>query len=129
MARKTIQINGTDYTDYFPPEGYKVQYTKVTGQNEGLMLDGSYTEDILAIKAVVSSPLMPLTEAQQSKLLQDLLSEDYATVYYFDPRRNAYRSAVMQYEIEASKHRGTGADGKEYWTGMAVTFTDRFNMG
>lgn len=128
MARKTIQINGTDYTTYFPPAGYIVTYIKVTGSNEGTMLDGSDTEDTIAVKAVVSSPLMPLTEAQQSTLLQDLLSDDYATVYYFDPRKNAYRTAVMRYEIDSMQHRGTGANAEEYWTGLAVTFTDRFNM-
>lgn len=128
MAQKTIQINGTDYTAYFPPAGYEVSYEKVTGQNEGLMLDGSYEEDILAIKAVVSSPLMPLTEKQQGDILSDIMSDDYATVYYFDPRKNAYRSAVMRYEIGTTKHRGTGANGNEYWTGLTVKFTDRFNM-
>lgn len=128
MAQKTIQINGTDYTAYFPPSGYEVTYEKVSGQNEGLMLDGSYEEDILAIKAVVSSPLMPLTEEQQSNFLQNVLSDDYATVYYFDPRMNAYRSAVMRYEVGTTKHRGTGADENEYWTGLTVKFTDRFRM-
>ena len=92
------------------------------------MLDGSYEEDILAIKAVVSSPLMPLTEEQQSSILSDILSDDYATVYYFDPRKNAYRSAVMRYEIGTTRHRGSGANGTEYWTGLTVKFTDRFNM-
>ena len=128
MAQKTIQINGTDYTTYFPPAGYEVSYEKVSGQNEGLMLDGSYEEDTLAIKAVVSSPLMPLTEEQQSKIVSDILSDDYASVYYFDPRKNTYRSAIMRYEIGTMKHRGTGADSNEYWTGLTVKFTDRFNM-
>ena len=128
MAQKNIYINGTDYTAYFPPSGYEVSYEKVSGQNEGLMLDGSYEEDTLAIKAVVSSPLMPLTEKQQSKIVSDILSDDYASVYYFDPRKNAYRSAVMRYEIGTTKHRGTGADGNEYWTGLTVKFTDRFRM-
>ena len=128
MARKTIQINGTDYTNLFPPAGYEVSYAKITGNNEGTMLNGAYTEDTIAIKAVVSSPLIPLTEAQQSGFIQNLLSNDYATVYYFDPRKNAYRTAVMQYNISTTKHRGTGADGNEYWTGITVTFADRYNM-
>lgn len=128
MARKTMQVNGTDYTSFFPPSGYEVSYIKVKGNNEGTMLNGAYTEDIIAIKAVVSSPLMPLTEAQQSQFIQDVLSDDYASVYYFDPRKNTYRTAVMQYEIKPMKHRGTGADNNEYWTGLAVTFTDRFKM-
>ena len=128
MARKMIQINGTNYTHLFPLTGYEVSYNKVKGNNEGTMLNGAYTEDTIAIKAVVSSPLIPLTEEQQSKFVQDLISNDYATVYYFDPRKNAYRTAVMQYEITQTKYRGAGADNNEYWTGIAVTFTDRFNM-
>lgn len=128
MTRKTIQINGTDYTSYFPAAGYEVTYTKTKGNNEGTMLNGAYTEDIIAVKAVVSSPLIPLTEEQQSRFIQDLLSDDYAAVYYFDPRKNAYRTAVMQYDITTTVYRGLGADENDYWTGLAVTFTDRFNM-
>lgn len=128
MAQKTIQINGTDYTAYFPPAGYDVSYEKVKGQNEGLMLDGSYEEDVIAIKAVIFSPLMPLAEDLQSRFLQDLMSDDYASVYYFEPKLNAYRSAVMLYEIGTTKHRGTGADGNEYWTGLTVKFTDKFKL-
>ena len=128
MARKTIQINGVDFTDYFPPCGYEVDYVKVTGNNEGLMLDGSYTEDVLAIKAVVHSQLMPLTEEQQSYFLQTMQADRYASVYYFDPKKNAYRTAVMQYETDTTRHRGTGTNGSEYWTGLAVTLTDRYNM-
>ena len=128
MEEKTIQINGTDYTSYFPKRGYMVQYSKVHGANEGTMLDGSFTEDTIAIKAVVSSPLMPLTTDQQNAFLADLFSDDYATVYYFDPRKNAYRTAVMLYEVEAVKYRGVGGTGQEYWTGLSVTFTDRFAM-
>jgi len=128
MAQKTIQINGTDYTAYFPPAGYEVSYEKVSGQNEGLMLDGSFTEDTIAVKAVVTVHTMPLTEEQQSSLLQSLYSDDYATVYYFDLRKNAYRSAVMRYEVTKVKHRGNGSDGNEYWTGLSITFEDRFNM-
>lgn len=127
MARKTIQINGVDCTAMFPPSGYAVNYLKVTGQNEGTMLDGSTTEDIIALKAEVSSPLMPLTEDQQSEFLQNLLSDDYASVYYFDPRKKAYRTAVMLWEVSPTKHRGTGADQNEYWSGLSVRFTDRFN--
>ena len=128
MDGKVIQINGTDYTDFFPKRGYTVLYSKVHGNNEGLMLDGSYTEDTLAVKATVSSVFMPLTEEQQSAFLADLFSDDYATVYYFDPKKNAYRTAVMIYEVAEVKYKGASITGDEYWTGLAVTFTDRFGM-
>lgn len=127
MEAKTIQINGVDFTSLFPPRGMTVNYQKVVGDNAGQMLDGSYTEDTIAVKAVVSSPLMPLTEEQQADFLQTLYSSDYASVYYFDPRKNAYRTAVMMYEIQQMKFKGTGGTGLDFWTGLAVTFTDRFD--
>lgn len=38
------------------------------------MLDGSFTEDILAIKAVITCTCMPLTETQLNALLAQLYS-------------------------------------------------------
>lgn len=129
MAQKRIEINGKDFTDWFAPYDESVSYIKVKGQNEGLMLDGSYTEDVIAIKAVFSRKTQPMPEETLNTLLQTLLSGIYARVSYFDPRKNAYRyNVVMQYEITETVHRGTGSDGKEYWTGLTVTFTDRFSM-
>lgn len=126
MAVKTIMINGVDHTDDFPPRGATVNYIKVKGQNEGLMLDGTYTEDILAIKAVWSSPVMPLPEDRLSALLRDIKSDTYVTFNYFDPDQNAYRSAIMRWEISGdNRHKGSGSDNNEYWSGMTVTFTEK----
>jgi len=127
-VQKPIYINGTDYTALFPAAGYEVNYIKETGANAGLMINGAYNEDTLALKAVVSSPLMPVDEDQQAAFLQDVMSSDYASVYYFEPSRKNFRTAVMRWELGKTKYRGLGADGKLYWTGMAVTFTDRYDM-
>lgn len=125
--KKDLYVNGVNSSDILPEAGYSVIYDKVTGQNGGLMLDGTEEEDLLAIKAVCSFPLMPLNERKQSAFLQNLMSDKYATIYYFDPRQNAYRTAVMKWTLTETKHRGQGADGNEYWTGLTVTFRDRFN--
>lgn len=126
MSQKTIMINGVDHTSDFPPRGESINYIKVQGQNEGLMLNGAYTEDILATKAVWSSPVMPLSEARLSALLWDIKQDTYATVYFFDANINAYRTAVMRWELSGqNQHKGTGSNGVEYWAGMTVTFTER----
>ena len=49
---KTIKINDVDFTSMFTPVGYSVGYKSIQGNNGGLMLDGSYTEDEIAQKAV-----------------------------------------------------------------------------
>lgn len=127
MAVKNFRINGTDYTSLLPAEGYSVRYQKVEGRNAGTMLSGAYTEDVIAVKAVLTVPLLPMTEEQQSALLTSLYSDDYATVYYYDPRKANYRQAVMRYETQDANSRGLTVGRSEYWTGQQLTFEDRFN--
>lgn len=127
MERKTITINGVDFTNDFIPS-YKVTYVKVTGSNEGTMLSGAYTEDVIAVKARFTLEQDVITEDEQAKLMEAIYENAYATVYYFDPRKKAYRSAVMRYEIGEAEHQGNGTGETVYWTGMTVTFEDRFNM-
>ena len=69
--RKTIKINNVDFTAYFTPVGYKVAHKKIKGPNEGYMLDGSFTEDILAIKAVIT---LEMSRNVQSGNTQNLKS-------------------------------------------------------
>ena len=124
MNPKTIKINGIDITSYFTPAGYSVEYKKITGSNSGYMLDGSYTEDVLARKAVVVLPCMPLKEADLSALLSNIYQDDYVTVYFFDPQKQAYRTMeAIAGETEA-KFRGAGGTGLSFWTGMIVTLTE-----
>ena len=83
--RKTIKINGVDFTDFFTPVGYKVKHKKITGPNSGYMLDGSYVEDVLAVKAIITCTCMPLSETQLSTLLTQLYG-DALSVYFYDPQ-------------------------------------------
>lgn len=123
MAKKNIIINGVDFTSYVP-EGYTVGYNKVSGENEGRMLNGSYREDVIAVEAVITLPALPLDEEKMNRLLTTLYKNDYASVQYFDPKENNYRSISARYETQQAQHRGTGADGKEYWTGLSLVLTE-----
>lgn len=121
---KTIKINGKDCTDLFTPVGYGVQYKKIMGNNSGYMLDGSYTEDVLARKAVVVLSCMPLQEADLSALLSNIYQDDYVTVYFFDPQKQAYRTMEAVAGETEAKFRGAGGTGLLFWTGMIVTLTE-----
>lgn len=121
---KTIMLNGIDYTDLFTPTGYTVSYKKIKGKNARLMLDGSYVEDVLAIKAVVTCFCMPTNEKRLSELLI-MLSETYLQVYFFDPKLNGYRTAEMMPSDPSQKFRGRGANALDYWTGTVVQLTER----
>lgn len=124
--RKTIKINGKDFTDAFTPTGYTVSYIKRRGNrnNSGIMLDGSYVDDVLAIKAVVTYYCMPINET----ILQELLVEiaaTYVQLEYYDPKEKTYRTITAMPSEPSQKYRGDGADALEYWTGTVIVFTEK----
>lgn len=122
---KMFKINDTDFTHMFTSRGYMVQYQSVQGNNAGQMLDGSYMEDELAVKAVVKLNVLPLNEDQVSALLQEIYAKPYVTLYYFDPKQGAYLEKVFRRNATEQKYRGFGSDGKEYWTAAVLTLTEK----
>lgn len=123
--KKTIKINGTDFSSMFTPYGYSVQYKKITGPNSGYMLSGDYTDDVLKWKAVITCICMPETEEQLSTLLSAVCEGAYCTVYFYDPKVKGYRTAEMMPSEPSQTHRGVGVNGFDYWTGTILTFTER----
>lgn len=121
---KTVKLNNVDVTNYFTPRGMTVAYTKVLGENGGTMLTGERIEDILAWKAVVTLTCMPLTPAQQADFLAKVTVDD-PTLYYFDPRTNAYRTIHYMASISETTHKGNGGTGTEYWTGLVLTAEEK----
>lgn len=122
--KKTIKINEIDYTDFFTPEGYTVSYKKIRGKNSGYMMDGSYTDDVLATKAAITCICMPLNEERLSEFLT-AVSDTYLNIYFYDPKVKKYRTAEMMPSEPAQKFRGTGADLMDYWTGTVMQFAER----
>ena len=89
------------------------------------MLDGSYTEDEIAQKAVISLPCMPLNSSDLPILLSNIYGAEYPKVYYYDPKTGDYREIYTRRSETKQQFRGLGTDGKEYWTGTALTLTER----
>ena len=122
---KTIKINDVDFTSMFTPVGYAVGYKSIQGNNGGLMLDGSYTDDEIAQKAVISLPCMPLNSSDLSTILSNIYGAEYPKIYYWDPKTEDYRAIYTRRSDTEQKFRGTGTDGKEYWTGVVITLTEK----
>lgn len=121
---KAMKFNGIDVTNMLTPAGYVVEYVSVQGDNGGSTKSGSYVEDEIAVKAVIKAFFRPLNESDLSALLSNIYSYVYVSVYYFDPKTNAYRTITARRTVSSQKYRGKGADGKEYWTGTVVTLTE-----
>lgn len=122
---KTIKINDVDFTSMFTHVGYAVGYKSIQGNNGGLMLDGSYTEDEIAQKAVILLPCMPLNSSNLSTLLSNIYGSVYPKVYYYDPKDGDYREIYTRRSETEQQFRGVGTDGKEYWTGTVITLTEK----
>ena len=122
---KTLIINGINVTTYLPPAGYSVGYEPVDGGQGGIMQDGTYTEDEIALKAVILIPCMPLNGTQIAALLSNVFSGKYCTVQYFDPMRNENRQINARRSVSSQKYRGVGADNNDYWTGTVITLSER----
>lgn len=123
--RKSISINDVDCSTIFTRYGYSVSYTKIRGTAGGTMLDGSTTEDVIAIKAVVTLYFMPQTEEELNAFLNLLYKSDYAKVNYFDPKAKDYRTIEAIYSEITSKHILTNVNNDEMWAIEQLTLTER----
>lgn len=122
---KEIKVNNIDCSLIFTHYGYSVTYKKITGDASGDMLDGSTTEDVIAVRPIVTFGFMPVDEDRLSAFIADLYKNDYAQVYYFDLRERAYKTIEAIYSDIQAGHRLTGVDGKDYWFASAMTFEGR----
>lgn len=123
--KKNISINDVDCSTIFTKYGYSVSYTKIRGAAGGTMLDGSTTEDVIAIKAVVTLSFMPQTEEELNAFLNLLYKSDYAKVTYFDPKAKNYRTVEAIYSEITSKHIMTNINDDELWITGQLTLTER----
>ena len=123
--QKEIHINYVDYTSYVTRYGYGVSYQKVQGAGGGTMLDGSTTEDVIAVKAIITVPLMPLMEDQLYEILREFRSVDYPVLYYFDPYTGDYREIETIMAEPQTQHVGMNAFNSEIWLAGTLTFTER----
>ena len=123
--KKEISINDVDCSSLFMRYGYTTDYKKIHGANGGTMLDGSTTEDVIAVKAVISLSFMPQTEEALTEFLTSLYGSDYATVRYFDLMSGEYRTIEAIYSEINVKHLMTNIYENEMWQPGTLTLTER----
>lgn len=102
---------------------YAVLYKKISGGSAGYMMDGSYTEDTIAVKAQIQWQLMPMKEEDFQALMRTLYNKPYAMVYYYDPR-SGYRTMEAMYEVGMAEYMDNLVGGN-YWKMPPIVFTER----
>ena len=124
MERLTFKINDVDYTSAIQRYGMATTYQKREGNNGGMMLDGSMTVDVIAYKAVLTIPLNPMLADEQAALISTVAT-DYVDVYYFDAKTGGYRTAMFIPDIGMTSAVIMKSDGNKYFSGLALTLTER----
>lgn len=121
---KTISINGQDMTKFSTPhKDYRVAYKKISGGSSGYMMDGSYTEDTVSVKAQIVWTLLPMKDAEYQAFLKSIYKNTYATVYYYDPRYG-YRTIEAMYELGEAQCVTDLIDG-DRWILSPISLTER----
>lgn len=123
--KKEISINGVDRSSMFMPYVFSTRYKKIYGQNNGTMLDGTTTEDVIERKAVITLSFMPQIEEDLTTFLSSLYSSDYAIVRYFDIKTGDYRTIEAIYTEVEAKHLMTNINDDEIWLPQPLTLTER----
>ena len=123
--RKNITINGVDCVSFFPKYGQSVDYKKIHGNAGGTMLDGSTTEDVIAIKAVITFNFVPQTEERMIAFLSNLYSKPYAAVTYFDPLTGKDRDIEAIYSEMSEAHLFENVYSNDMWRLHSITLTER----
>lgn len=123
--KKDIYINGVNRTSICAAHGYHVKYIKIYGNNGGTMLSGKENEDVIAVKAEITMPLLPQTLEEAEDLIADVYGNDYAEVYFYNLRSKAYKTSECLYREITAKPLLESIDGNDYWYCGELIFRER----
>lgn len=121
-------INGKDYTRFFAHRNWTLEYVPVIGQNSGVMLDGSRTEDEISLNAVLTLSLMPLSESDAAEILHEVLSTTYPRLSFPDVRKGINREMKTTRTVSPITYWGDCVGGR-YWGNATITFTEADGNG
>lgn len=123
MSKKTVRINGTDFTDLMA-QPYSVRYRRITGQGTDTMSNGSKRVNLLATKAVVTFRVQPISDAAAA-LLASLCKNATVTLYYYDVATGNYRTiAAIPSEPEFT-FAGTNPEGTNLFTVTGLSMEEQ----
>ncbi|MBQ7778391.1 MAG: hypothetical protein IJ396_07730 [Oscillibacter sp.] len=123
--RNRFKIDGVDFSALVNKYGYSVHYIPREGRLGGMMLDGSYTPDVLAWKAVVELPCNDLTADDLSNLLMACMKQEI-TVEFQDTKTGAPRTAVfIKADLSPQTMNLITPAGVRWYTGMVLSIEEK----
>lgn len=115
----TLFLDGAEYTDKVKRRGYSVFYKKVLGPNSFTTLDGTFHEDVLAKKSVVSVPLNPMTSEDLAAFTKAVHNVKVAR--FFDSETGMDITKTVSANLSVATVL-MDKNGKKYW-GDELTLT------
>lgn len=117
-----FMINGIDFSPYLYRYGLAIQYSKVYGDNGGVLVDGTEVVDLVKVRTILTAACNPLTSERLSKLA-DVCREEYVVVDFEDPNGGRQRKEMIPDLSAANKSLTVG--GITYWEGLVITLRER----
>ena len=116
--------NGVDMTPYMA-QGYVFELEPQVSASM-TALDGTDHTAKLRDRVKLTVPLIPLTAAQMTTVLQ-LFPESGAYVEWtcFDPNKGASRTFQAKYDTRSGKLKCVYKNGTEYYEGLVIKLTER----
>jgi hypothetical protein len=121
-----LKIDGKDYSHLVPRRGYQVAYKKVLGGNSCYTLDGTYHEDVLAYKAIVTIELMPMSPETLAELVVSVENCVNATYHDVKTKTDVTRKALVSLspaKLVLNSDRQIWSDSES--GGMTLTIEER----
>jgi len=119
-----LYLDSTDIGSYLKHGGYSVFYKKILGPNSFHTLDGTYHEDIIVRKAVVTANLLPLTSEQLASIM--VLCDNISQITYFDTKINAEKTVNATASVSIASVLVT-LNSAHYWSdteGLTLTLEE-----
>lgn len=120
-------INTVDYTSDIDVdnEGYSIRHIPRTSGEAFTSTTGEDYDNKVGYKAALSLMFYAMEEARISELLSTLVREKYVTLTYDDPMLGNGRTVEAKLSEISTAIVLHNVNGTDYWSGLAITLTER----
>lgn len=115
-------LDDVDISLYVKDEGERVEYKKIHGNHEGIVLSGKEIEEILSIKFNAEYECEYLTW-EQIKVIVGICSKDKVTCTCYDPREGVEKTIIVKPSM-SSATKELEINGNTYWGGITITINE-----
>lgn len=119
----TLILDGVNLEDYVKPEGEDTEYIKVHGPNEDYTLNGTFYEQIIAVKLSAVYICEPLTKEQNTTLTRICIKEKVEATLY-DELTGAEKTMLVRPTKSVATKVIEVSPTEKYYDGVTLTLEE-----